>query len=290
MRTARLLLIGHLAALAFGVAGLLAALPHPEWWSADPAARAVFAFGMTYGGATHILFGAAAIFAFAWSTLGPRRTLIFFVVATTFTLASELIGTGTGWPFGNYAYTTLLGPKALGRVPFTIPLSWFYMGFASFILGSLLAARIGRHRTFWSLALGVWLLTAWDLALDPAMAAPTLRAHFWIWHETGSYFGMPIQNLVGWSATGLLYMGVSRLLWRSDVDLARVAPRAWFPAAVYAANLAFAMALSLGAGLWQPVALAALAGLAPAMFAIGVGRTTGREAREERRWTASPSG
>src|SRR5690554_2762930 len=103
MKLARALLIGHIAALAFGVAGLLLALPHPEGWSADPTAQAVFAFGMAYGGATHILFGAAAMFAFAWLTLGRRRTLIFFVVATTLTQASELIGTGTGWPFGNYA-------------------------------------------------------------------------------------------------------------------------------------------------------------------------------------------
>ena len=268
MKLARILLLGHLAALAFGLAGLLIALPNPQWWAGDPRALQVFDFGMAYGGATHILFGAAAMFAYAWVTIGKRRTLIFLAVSFLLSLTSELIGTGTGWPFGNYAYTDFLGYKVLGRVPFTIPLSWFYLGLAAYMLGTLLASRIGGRLTFWALFFGVWLLTAWDLVLDPAMADPSLRVQFWTWHESGPYFGMPIQNLVGWSVTGLLYMGLSRLLWRQDMSLAELGPPSWFPFAVYAANLFFAMVLSLGAGLWPPVALALVAGMLPAWLAM----------------------
>ena len=289
MRLARLLLIGHLAALVFGLAGLLVALPHPEWWAGDPTALRVFEFGMTYAGATHIIFGAAAMFVFAWFTLGPRRTLIFFTVSTVLSLSSELIGTGTGWPFGNYEYTSFLGYKVLDRVPFTIPLSWFYLGLAAYILGSVLAPRFGSRRTFWSLAIGVWLLTAWDLVLDPAMADPSLRVQFWTWHETGPYFGMPVQNLVGWSLTGLLFMGLSRLLWRGDIDAARAATTAWFPFTVYAANLVFAMALSLSAGLWPAAVLAVVAGLVPASFALYRSRPHGLSPIGNRMWRASPS-
>ena len=268
MKLARILLLGHLAALAFGLAGLLIALPNPQWWAGDPRALQVFSFGMAYGGATHILFGAAAMFAYAWVTIGKRRTLIFLAVSFLLSLTSELIGTGTGWPFGNYAYTDFLGYKVLGRVPFTIPLSWFYLGLAAYMLGTLLASRIGGRLTFWALFFGVWLLTAWDLVLDPAMADPSLRVQFWTWYESGPYFGMPIQNLVGWSVTGLLYMGLSRLLWRQDMSLAELGPTSWFPFAVYAANLIFAMVLSLGAGLWPPVALALVAGMLPAWLAM----------------------
>ena len=262
------LLVGHLAALLFGLAGLLVALPNPQWWSGDANAVRVFEFGMQYAGATHIVLGAAAVFVFGWVPR-PRRTVIFFLVSTLLSLSSELIGTGTGWPFGNYEYTAFLGYKILDRVPFSIPLSWFSMGLVSYLLGSLLAARLGGRRTFWSLALGVWLLTAWDLVLDPAMADPSLRVQFWTWHETGPYFGMPIQNLVGWSVTGLLYMGMSRLLWGSDIDVGRIAGTAWFPFTVYVANVGFAMALSLSAGLWPPVVLAALVGMLPAPWRYG---------------------
>src|ERR1700745_1692809 len=128
MKLAIVLLAGHLAALTFGLAGLLVALPNPQWWSGDPNATRVFNFGMTYAGATHIVFGAAAVFVYAWVTIGPRRATIFFFAATLLSLSSELIGPGTGWPFGNYEYTAFLGYKVLGRVPFSIPLSWFYLG------------------------------------------------------------------------------------------------------------------------------------------------------------------
>ena len=289
MKLAWGLLIGHLLALAFGLAGLLIALPNPQWWSGDPTAVRVFEFGMAHGGATHILFGAAAMFVFGWVVLGPRRTMIFFLVSTSLSLASELIGTGTGWPFGNYEYTDFLGAKVLGRVPFTIPLSWFYLGLAAYVLGGVLAGRMGGRRTFWSLVLGVWLLTAWDLVLDPAMADPGLRVQFWEWHETGPYFGMPIQNLAGWSFTGLLYMGLSRLLWGSGIDPAEVLPTVRFPFVVYAANLVFAMALSLSAGLWPPVILAIVAGVVPAILALRDSGNRSTPALEAPTWRPSPT-
>jgi putative membrane protein len=121
------------------------------------------------------------------------------------------------------------------------------------------------------------------------MADPSLRVQFWTWHETGPYFGMPIQNLVGWSLTGLVYMGISRLLWGSDIDVGRVAATAWFPFTVYVANVGFAMALSLSAGLWPPVVLAALAGMLPAALAIRPRWRPPLPPLGERTWHASPS-
>jgi uncharacterized membrane protein len=289
MKLASALLAGHLAALLFGLAGLLIALPNPQWWAEDANAVRVFELGMQYAGATHIVLVAAAVFVYGLVALGWRRTVIFFLAATLLSLSSELIGTGTGWPFGNYEYTTFLGYKILDRVPFSIPLSWFSMGLVSYLLGNLLAAKLGGRQTLWSLAIGVWLLTAWDLVLDPAMADPGLQVQFWTWHETGPYFGMPIQNLVGWSLTGLLYMGLSRLLWGGDVDVGRITGTAWFPFTVYVANVVFAMALSLGGGLWPPVLLAALAGLLPAAIALRSHWPSLLPSLGERMWRASPS-
>jgi uncharacterized membrane protein len=155
----------------------------------------------------------------------------------------------------------------MGRVPFTIPLSWFYVGFASLILATAIVQMMGwRRTTLWSIALGVWFLTVWDLVLDPAMAHESLLIKFWVWDETGPYFGMPVKNFIGWSATGLVFMGVSRLLWRSDLDT-RTMPMA-MPFAVYAANMGFAMVLSAGVGLWWPILLALVLGLIPSAFAL----------------------
>lgn len=261
------LFAAHIGALVFGVIGLLIMLPNPDLWAGDPRAVRVFDWSMEYAGATHIIFGALAMFAFGVVTIGWRKTSIFAVVSYVLSLTSELLGTGTGWPFGNYAYTDFLGYKVLDHVPYTIPLSWFYMGFASYLLGSVLADRVAvRHKTIWTLLLGTWFLTVWDLVLDPAMAHESLRVQFWVWDETGPYFGMPIKNFIGWSVTGLLFMAISRALWRDDI-------RPWsvpmlFPLAIYTANVVFAMVLSAGVGLWMPILLAAILGLIPAVVAV----------------------
>jgi uncharacterized membrane protein len=263
MRLVRALFGLHLLALIFGLAGLLIALPHPELWASSPMAVTVYTFGMQHGGATHILFGAAALLAFGSMAIGLRRTLIFFVVGTLLPLGAELLGTSTGWPFGGYAYTDFLGFKVLGRVPYSVPLSWFYMGFASYLLALLITARLGGRRPAWlPLLLGAWLLMAWDLALDPAMASSSMPIQFWAWHEHGPYFGMPLRNLAGWFGTGLLFMTVSRLLWRGDPEPARIP--VWLPHGVYLANAVWAIILSLSAGLWPAAALALALGLAPA--------------------------
>ena len=268
MRTIKILFFCHLAALVFGLGGLLIALPHPELWDNSPFAIEVFNFGIRYAGSLHILFGAAAVLLFGLISVGRRKTLIFFVIATMIPLGMELLGTSTGFPFGPYSYTSFLGFKIAGLVPYSIPLSWFYMGFTSFILANVIVAGSGqRHRTAWSLALGVYFLTVWDLSLDPAMASQRLPIHFWIWYQNGPYFGMPISNLVGWSLTGLVYMGVSRLLWRTNLDEQRLIA-VWFPFGVYVANTGFAIALNLSVGLWIPVLMAVVLGIIPASLAL----------------------
>jgi uncharacterized membrane protein len=267
MRTVKILFLCHLAALVFGLGGLLVMLPHPELWDTSPSATEVFNFGIRYAGSLHILFGAATMLLFGLLFVGPRKTLIFFAAATTISLSMELLGTSTGFPFGAYSYASFLGFKIADRVPYSIPLSWFYMGFTCFILANMIVTRWRlRRRSAWSLALGAYFLTVWDLALDPAMASHYLPLHFWIWHETGPYFGMPMRNLVGWSATGLAFMGISRLFWRADLDAQRIP--AWLPFGLYVANVGFATALNLDAGLWLPPLMAVTLGIVPALPAL----------------------
>lgn len=266
-RVAMVLFVAHLGALIFGLVGLLIMLPNPELWSGDPWAVRVFDWSMEHAGATHIILGAAAMFAYGVVAIGWRKTMIFAIVSFILSLGFELFGTGTGWPFGNYEYTSFLGYKVLDRVPYTIPLSWFYMGLASYLLGALVAKRLGVRRvTLWTVLLGAWFLTVWDLVLDPAMAHESLRVQFWVWDETGPYFGMPVKNFIGWSVTGLAFMAVSRALWREEVTVRAQDLR--LPLAVYGVNLVFAMVLSAGVDLWVPILLAAVLGLLPALLAL----------------------
>src|SRR5437588_3100643 len=83
---------------------------------------------------------------------------------------------------------------------------------------------------------------------------------------------MPMRNLVGWTLNGLIFLSVSRLLWRADFDKRRLAT--WLPLGVYTANTGFAMALNLSIGSWFPALLSALFVLFPESLVLVPGEET----------------
>jgi len=268
MRLAIVFLVLHVLALSLGMFGLVSAVPNSGQFASNPYAMDFYNWAIVNTGTVDIWTGTLAMLAFGIASIGVRRTLLFFIAATVISASAELTGTKTGWPFGGYEYTGFLGFKLAGRVPYTVPLSWFYMGFASFLLASKIVQRAGsKNVTLWSVVLGAWLLMAWDLVLDPAMASDKMTVmHFWVWKEHGAYFGMPLRNLAGWLGTGLTFIAAGRILWRGSFDARALA--AWLPFSVYAVNVIWAMALSLTVGLW-PTALAAIAfSLLPAALAL----------------------
>jgi len=266
MKLARILLVAHVGSVFFALAGLLVAIPNPDWWSGIPGTPQIYAFGMEYAGSLHIVLGAATLLVFGAAVLGWARTLFFFAAAAALSLVMELLGTGTGWPFGAYEYTQGLGFKLLGRVPYSIPLSWFYMGLTCYLLAHQILERVAPRAPAWAaVALGSWLLTAWDLVLDPAMAHEGMAIRFWVWHETGPYMGMPLINFAGWALTGALFIGLSRAVWRTGPPPGIPVQ---FPLTVYGINMVFAIALSASVGLWLPIVLALALGVAPALLAL----------------------
>ncbi len=262
----------HVLALALGLFGILYAIPHPERWTHGPD-MAFFVWALARGGAMGMVTGALAMFAWGVAALGWRRTLLFAILSCVISAAAELAGTQTGWPFGGYAYLTLLGAKIAGRVPYGVPLSWFYMGFAAYVLALAAVPASNPRRTLLAILLGTWLLTAWDLVLDPAMVAlPQIK--FWVWHEHGPYFGMPLRNLAGWFATGATFIALSRWAWNGDPDVR--AAGIGFPFAVYTVNIIWAMALGASIGLWIPAVAAIALSLVPAVATLRAPRVAVR--------------
>lgn len=264
----RFCLIGHVLALVFGLAGLLLVLPNPEFIMAlPPFGQTLFGWSMAGGGVVYIVLGAIAVAVYAYRTLGVRNWLAFMLPAVFLSLSSELLGTSTGFPFGHYAYLSGLGYKIAGLVPFTIPLSWFYVGLSTYLLGrAALEARgingWGKHVI--SIALGALLLTAWDFVLDPAMSQTPYP--FWEFQDAGQFFGMPYRNLTGWLGTGVVFMSVAALFWRTSARLTR--SQLWVPLTIYLVNFAFGAVITvaqLDGRFWIPTAIGALLGVVPAI-------------------------
>jgi uncharacterized membrane protein len=150
-------------------------------------------------------------------TLGWRQAAIFFALSAGISWLYEQIGVETGLIYGPYHYTEALGIK-LGHVPLLIPIAWFMMIYPSHIIANLvgIGQPRGAGRTLaqivWLAALGAMTMTAWDLVMDPGMSSPPFQA--WIWHAGGPYFGVPLQNFIGWLLTTFTVYVIYRLIER----------------------------------------------------------------------------
>jgi len=258
----------HLGSMIFGLAGLMLVLPNPDFvGNLSSLGSQIFGWGMSAGGATYMILAAIATVIYGVRTLGWSQLLTFMIPAVFLSLGSELLGTSTGFPFGEYGYLTGLGSKVAELVPFTIPLSWFYMGFACWLL-AISAMRPGKS---WfvrleAIATAAMMLTAWDFVLDPAMSQSAYP--FWYYPNAelnpfGLFFGTPILNSGGWMLTGALFMTVATLLWGDRPLPVLTKQQLLFPVILYCGNFIFGLALSLSAGIYPPIFLGVLLGVAP---------------------------
>jgi uncharacterized membrane protein len=149
--------------------------------------------------------------------LGVRLSLAFFAITTITSWIFEEVGVVTGLVYGPYRYTSTLGPW-LGSVPVLIPLAWFMLVYPTYVVANLIGhgwpiGTPGGRGDLVRLALiGALAMAAWDLVVDPILSGPTVGA--WVWERGGPYYGVPVQNSLGWIVTSftvyLLYRSVER--------------------------------------------------------------------------------
>lgn len=271
------LMIAHTALIVFSTAALVTFLadPSPEtqaWLAREPNAT-VYRIAWAFSGPTYVVLGFLAALLHAGARLGWRRVLPMFALASLVALGSELLGTSTGYPFGGYSYTPLLGYRILDLVPFPIPISWTFILYCALAMcGRLLPARDdGRTRLVWA-AVAAAILTAWDVAMDPAM----VKTYHWVWHEPGAFYGMPYTNWLGWLATGFVIAWLMLRFVPPSAFAARVAP-ARFPLLLYAVNGIMPIAICVRYGFVWAVVFGTLAMALPLLLAVraGVPRAAG---------------
>jgi uncharacterized membrane protein len=145
---------------------------------------------------------------------GGRRTARFFLISALVSYLLEETGVRTGLIYGAYHYSDHLGAK-LGHVPILIPLAWFMMIYPSRQVARALLRGIdlGSLPGLTALsAVAAMVMTAWDVVMDPPMAA----AGNWIWEHGGAYFGVPRHNYAGWLVTTFLVYWIVGWLDRAD--------------------------------------------------------------------------
>lgn len=245
-RLERVALLALAAFTLLAVLGYATIGRHPSLIAGNPGAQLVYGTAFVFFARGQVILAGAVLLTLFTLRAGAAWLPAALAIYAT-SLASELLGTTRGLPFGPYEYTDALGTQWFGHVPVLIPLSWFLMAAPSFAI----AGKLVRSSTSRVLVASVLLLT-WDFALDPAMSFAT---KYWVWGDAGPYYGMPLLNLFGWYITGLLLMAILALSraerWLVRVPLTSIT-------AFFLINLALPLGMCAAAGLWWAVIATAI--------------------------------
>jgi putative membrane protein len=175
--------------------------------------------------AAHVL--PAALFAFVHGRLryGTRGILVFFFICLAVGNAFENLSIATGFPFGRYHFTDVMGPKVL-QVPVLLGMAYIGIGYVSWTLAAII---LGKHAILATAAVSAFLMVAWDLATEPVWAT-VVRG--WIWHDGGPYFGVPLTNFLGWYFTVFVIYALFGLYLRGRKLVHQPLPTAYWRMAV----------------------------------------------------------
>ncbi len=134
-----------------------------------------------------------------------RGIVVFTTICLAVGAVFESLSLRTGFPFGHYRFTDLMGPM-LFNLPVLLVLAYLGMGYLSWILALVI---LGGHEGPLSgkkivllPLVASFVMTAWDLSMDPIWADVD---HAWVWRDGGAYFGVPISNFLGWLLTAYVF-------------------------------------------------------------------------------------
>lgn len=171
-------------------------------------------------------------------------------------LGVETIGVHTGWPFGHYAYTAVLGQQVFG-VPLSIAGAWIIVtALAHLATAGMAHARLpGQVRAALTAAC---LAVCTDALLDPVAV---FSDHDWVWQTSGAYYGIPWTNFSGWLLVSFL-LQLTLFTRHSHRARATDKPRQtrihMLVVCTYAALLLLFTVPAVRLGWWGPVCLATL--------------------------------
>lgn len=132
------------------------------------------------------------------TTTGWKRGAGLLASLALFAIGFETLALQTGFPYGEFSYSGIIGARLPGGASWTIPLGWIPLVLFSF-------ASTPNSSALWKrLVIGTGLLCLLDLVIDPVATA----MGFWQWSESSWYYGVPLQNFGGWIISGLFAMGI----------------------------------------------------------------------------------
>ncbi|HLK55688.1 MAG TPA: carotenoid biosynthesis protein, partial [Chthonomonadaceae bacterium] len=98
---------------------------------------------------------------------GVRGVLAFIGICIVIGNLSENLSIATGFPFGHYHFTDVMGPKIL-QVPILLGLAYIGIGYVSWTLAEILLRN--RAGVMTTPLVAACIMVSWDLSMDPIWA------------------------------------------------------------------------------------------------------------------------
>lgn len=144
---------------------------------------------------------------------GSRKGALVLFLLSAYAFAIELIGTKTGFPYGDFVYHGTTA-KLFGLVPWTTPFGWVPL-----VIGASAFAGGYIDQKWKRVLLALTVLVACDFVLDPGAVALGI----WSYARPGIYYGVPFTNFLGWVLTGGVALSFLRSLeWKGRSAIAGV--------------------------------------------------------------------
>jgi uncharacterized membrane protein len=153
----------------------------------------------------HVLPPAVFALLHGKTTYRLRGIVVFTGLSLGIGALLESLSLRTGFPFGHYYFTDLMGPK-LFQLPVLLALAYVGMGYLSWVVGLLILGHhdepLNGRRVIFLPLVASFVMVAWDLSMDPVWSN---LDHAWVWKNGGSFFGVPVSNFFGWFLTVYLF-------------------------------------------------------------------------------------
>ncbi len=138
-------------------------------------------------------------------SLGKKRGLWLLAALGMYALTIESLAIHTGFPYGNFTYTDVLGNKIFGLTPWTVAFAYPPI----LLLAYYAAHAFVKGSTFHKVAGTALFAMLIDMVLDPA----AVRLGFWYWDTPGFFYGVPLINFLGWLFTASVGAVLLHYLW-----------------------------------------------------------------------------
>lgn len=140
--------------------------------------------------------------------LGWKNGLISIMILSIFAFSIETFAIITGFPYSPFQYTDMIGMKLFDYTPFTVPFAYVPL-----FLGCIYLASLRFKDNLKLIIASAVLVLMGDLILDPA----AVSLNFWMYEYSSIFYGVPLQNFLGWTLTGIIAAVIGLILFGKEL-------------------------------------------------------------------------